>query len=309
MKIVTKLRLPSCSRFRPILFAFILILIAGEQCLAQQPSVSAGELVRQTVQREVKNSNDLAKFMFVDRKQSARNSQTKLMVETREAMAGIVVAVDDRPLNPQERDAERARLRRYVADPEELRRKQKQERDTSERIDRIVKALPDAFLYEYAGTEMGRAGVGNPGDQLVRVKFQPNPNYVPPTHVEQVLTGMQGIIMIDSKQQRIAQIDGTLQKEVSFGWGILGHLDRGGHFLVEQGDLGNDKWEITRMDLNFTGKVLLFKTIAIQTIEVFSDFRPVPSDLSFAQGVDLLEKEQVKWPVNAPTQAESHPTQ
>lgn len=271
--------------------------------------MSAGELVRQTVQHEVKNSNDPAKYMFLDRKQSVRNSQTKLMVETREAMAGIVVAVDDRPLNAQERDAERARLQRFIADPEELRRKQKQEHDTAERIDRIVKALPDAFLYEYAGTEMGRAGLGNPGDQLVRVQFRPNPNYVPPTHVEQVLTGMQGIIMIDPQKQRIAQIDGTLQKEVSFGWGILGHLDRGGHFLVEQGDMGNNNWEITRMVLTFTGKVLLFKALSIQTVETFSDFRPVPSNLSFAQGVDLLEKEETKWSVNAQSAAGNHQTQ
>jgi hypothetical protein len=285
------------------------MLIAGVSSPAENSSVSAGELVRQTVQHEVKNSNDLAKYMFVDRKQSVRNSQTKLMVETREAMAGIVVAVDDRPLNAQEREAERARLQRFIADPEELHRKQKQEHETTERIDRIVKALPDAFLYEYAGTEMGRAGLGNPGDELVRVKFRPNPNYVPPTRVEQVLTGMQGIIMIDAQKQRIAQIDGTLQKEVSFGWGILGHLDRGGHFLVEQGDTGDNHWEITRMELTFTGKVLLFKAISIHTIETFSDFRPVPSNLSFAQGVDLLEKEQTKWSVNSQPPPGNHQTQ
>ena len=33
---------------------------------------------------------------------------------------------------------------------------------------------------------------------------------------------MQGHILIDAKLNRIALIDGTLQKDVSFGWGILG---------------------------------------------------------------------------------------
>jgi len=183
-------------------------------------------------------------------------------------------------------------VRRFVQDPAELRRKQKQEQENADRIFRIVKALPDAFLYEYDGTETGKAGVGCSGDELVRLKFRPNPGYDPPSRVEQVLTGMQGVLLIDSQKERIAQIDGILTKEVNFGWGILGHLDRGGHFLVEQGDVGNNHWEISRMGLKFTGKVLFFKTINIQSTELFSNFRPVPSNLTFAQGVDLLENER-----------------
>ena len=34
---------------------------------------------------------------------------------------------------------------------------------------------------------------------------------------------------------------------MGFGWGFLGHLDRGGHFLVEQGEVVNGHWEVTRM--------------------------------------------------------------
>ena len=282
-------------RERAVRAAWSLTLLLGYANAAETPPLPASELVRQTVQNEIKANQDVKKYMFLDRKQNLRNSQTKLMVETRDAMAGMIVANDDHPLSAEECDAERARLRRFVTDPEELRRKQRQERDTTDRIDRIMKALPDAFLYEYAGTEAGRSGMGNAGDELLKLKFRPNPKYDSPSHVEQVLSGMQGILLIDGQKQRIARIDGTLFRQVSFGWGILGHLDPGGHFLVEQGDVGDDHWEITRMDLNFTGKVLLFKSISVRTIETFRDFRRVSSELTFAQGVDLLEKEQIKW--------------
>ena len=40
---------------------------------------------------------------------------------------------------------------------------------------RIVKALPDAFRYEYAGLENGDSELGKVGDKLVRLKFSPNP--------------------------------------------------------------------------------------------------------------------------------------
>jgi hypothetical protein len=257
----------------------------------QTPAQSPIDLVRKTVQNELKANNGHAKFMFRDRKQTPKGSQTKLMVETKDAVAGLVVANDGIPLNAEQRKAEYARVQRFIDDPDELKKKQKQEKDDSERVNRIMRALPDAFLYEEAGTQAGTQGVGKPGDPLVRLNFRPNPKYDPPSHVEQVLTGMQGYLLIDSKRDRIAKIDGTLKKEVGFGWGILGHLDRGGHFLVEQGDVGDDHWEITRMDLSFTGKILIFKSLKIQSEEVSSDFRSVPSNLSFAQGIELLKKQ------------------
>jgi len=46
------------------------------------------------------------------------------------------------------------------------------------------------------------------------------------------------------------------------------------------------------MDLAFTGKLLLFKSLNFKSTEVYSDFHPVPADLSFAQGVELLKKQQ-----------------
>ena len=163
-----------------------------------------------------------------------------------------------------------------------------------------MQALPDAFLYEKDGEQVGKPGVGKEGDELVRLKFRPNPKYDPPTHTEQVLTGMQGYMLIDENKSRLAEIDGTLYKDVGFGWGILGHLDKGGRFVVRQGEVAPNHWDVTQMRLDFTGKVLLFKSLSIKSNEVYSDFRPVPANLTFAQGVELLRKQEE-------TIAENHP--
>jgi hypothetical protein len=82
--------------------------------------------------------------------------------------------------------------------------------------------------------------------------------------------------------------------ELCFGWGSLGHLDNGGHFLVEQRDVGDGSWDVSRMTLSFNGRILLFKSIAVKSDEVFSDFRRVPAETTFAQGVELLKLEQAK---------------
>ncbi len=239
----------------------------------------------------MKSTDQGPKYMFREHKQTAAGSQTRLLVQTRDAMVGMMIAHDGHPLSQAERQGEYGRIQHFIDDPAELDRKRRKEKEDADRVRSILKALPDAFLYEYEGTETGTPEVGKPGETLVRLKFHPNPKYEPPTHVEQVLTGMQGVLLIDPREQHIARIDGTLFQEVGFGWGILGHLDRGGHFRVDQVDVGGDNWSISRMDLAFTGKILLFKSLNIKSTEIYSDFRPVPSDLTFAQGAQLLRKQ------------------
>jgi hypothetical protein len=262
-------------------------------------SVSPIELVRATVANEVAASNNSSiKHMFRDRKSGPQGSQTRIFVETRQALAGMTIAYNDKPLTPEQLQAEVGRLAGIADNPEQLARRQRQQKEDADRTLRIVKALPDAFLYANDGTETGTATLGKPGEQLLRLKFWPNPDYHPPSHVEDVLIGMQGFLLIDAVERRIAKIDGTLSREVSFGWGILGHLDKGGHFLVEQRDVGDESWEVSGMSLNFAGRILLFKSLSIKSDEVFSDFRRVPNDTTFAQGVEMLKAEEAKLAEN-----------
>jgi hypothetical protein len=267
----------------------------GAQPSPTQGLPPAGELVRATVAKEVSAANDnSAKYMFRACKKTPQGSQTRLYVETREAMAGMTVAYNDKPLNPQQVHDEEGRLAGLTSNPELLKRKQRQEKEEADHTLRIVKALPDAFLYEYVGSEAGTSSLGRESKPLVRLKFRPNPQYHSPSHVEDVLTGMEGFLLIDAEAQRIARIDGTLFRDVTFGWGILGHLDKGGHFLVEQEDVGEGSWQISRMGLDFTGKILLFKRIAMKSEEMFSNFKRVPADTTFAQGVEMLKAERNK---------------
>jgi hypothetical protein len=274
-------------------WAIAAICLSSLAQAGQTPALPPGELVRATVQNEVNASiTPTSHHMFTSLKETARGSQTKLYCETKDAMAGMAVAYDGNPLTTQQRQAEEARLEQLMNSPEELAKKRQREKEDTERVTRIVRAMPDAFLYEYAGTEPGKPGLGKEGDELIRLNFRPNPKYEPPSRVEQVLSGMQGVLLIDANRRRIARIDGTLFKDVGFGWGILGHLDKGGHFLVEQGDVGDGTWDMRRIGLAFTGKILIFKHLDIKSTETYSDFRSVSTGLTFAQGVELLKKQE-----------------
>ena len=271
--------------------------------------MSAGELVRVVVANEVAAANNTTtKHMFHSRKQTPKGSQTRLYVETNDAMAGMLIAINDQPLTPQQQEGETNHLAWLMNTSDQLRKKRAQEKKDADQTLRIVKALPDAFRYVYADTVNTAPGASGAFARLVRVNFTPNPDYSPPSHVEQVLQGMEGFLLIDPDRRRIARIDGTLFKDVTFLWGILGHLDKGGHFRVQQGDLGDGTWDITEMDLNITGKILFFKTISMVSDEVFSDFRRVPENLTFAQGVEMLKVEQEKLAhATAPSEARKTP--
>jgi hypothetical protein len=219
-------------------------------------------------------------------------------------MAGMTIAYNDQPLNPQQQKAEQDHLAWLANNPEQLRKKRAREKTDEERTLRILRALPNAFLYEYDGTETGEAAVGKAGDPLTKLKFTPNPSYSPPSRVEQVLQGLKGYLLIDAAAHRLARIEGTLFRDVTFGWGIIGHLDKGGYFRVQQADVGDGSWEITSMKLKVTGKILLFRGLNITTDDVFSDFRAVPPDLTFAKAVNLLKTEQQKLVHEAESKAE-----
>ena len=278
----------------------VFALNGGQSVAPEAP----GERVRRAVANEVADAhNSSVKHLFRSRKQGPHGSQTKLYVQTTEAMAGMLIAVDDKPVSPQQIEGDTARLEHLINDPDDLRKKQKQEREDTERTLRIVKALPDAFVYEYDGEEPSQPGVGKAGDQLVRLKFRPNPHYSPPSRVEQVLTGMEGSLLIDKGALRLAKIEARLFRDVTFGWGILGHLDRGGTFTVWQADVGDGSWELTHLQLSMTGKVMLVKNISFKLDEVLSDFRRVPSDLTFAKGVELLKTEVARMQNTGPDNA------
>jgi hypothetical protein len=114
---------------------------------------------------------------------------------------------------------------------------------------------------------------------------------------------MVGYMLIDKSKHRVAKIDATLEKDVGFGWGILGRLDKGRRFVVQQGTVDTGVWQVTRMDLDLTGRILLFKKLVVKSTQTFSDFHEAPANLTFAQGVELLKKQTQERAENRPQSA------
>ncbi|MFZ3266185.1 MAG: hypothetical protein WA172_19420 [Terriglobales bacterium] len=113
-------------------------------------------------------------------------------------------------------------------------------------------------------------------------------NFDPPSRELRVLQGMAGTMLVDARLDRLVRVEAQLVRDVEFGWRILGRLYRGGTFRLEQQDVGSGRWEITILALHFTGKILLFKSIDIDSVRKAADFRRMPDTLTLEQGLALL---------------------
>jgi hypothetical protein len=101
---------------------------------------------------------------------------------------------------------------------------------------------------------------------------------------------MAGELWIDQEQARMVRLDAHLIADVDFGWGVLGRLYKGGSILVEQADVGLHHWETTHMQLNLTGKALMFKSLSFKTQEDESNFHPVPKNIGYRDAIRMLEQ-------------------
>ncbi len=274
------------KHLRRAIATVVVLLLASPAAIAQQqPDIDAQELVRRAAKNEIRANNIHQYFMYRDHTEYKNHSITKEVLETPKGGLSSTIAINGQPLTPDQRAKDNQKLEKFANDPEARRKREQSSKEDDQRDELMLTSLPDAFLYTYAGTQPGANG-----DELVHLTFKPNPNFNPPNHETRVYQGMQGDMLIDRKEMRIAKIDGTLFKDVEFGWGILGRLYKGGKFIIEQRDVGGGRWETTRETLEFYGKILMIKPLTIWSTETATDFRPVPSNLTVAQALELLHK-------------------
>jgi len=251
----------------------------------QKLDIDPLELVRRASKNAIKASSAEYYCIFKDTTEYKDHSITKEIVRTPQGGLSSTLLINGHPLTAEERRKDDEKLQKFANNPDARRKRREANASDDQRSELMLSSLPDAFLYTYAGTDHGAKG-----EELVHLNFRPNPGFNPPNHESMVYLGMQGDMIIDRKALRIAKIDGTLFKDVDFGWGILGRLDKGGKFIIVQQDVGKGDWEEIQETLQFNGKILLVKSLTIWSTETMTDFHPVPSDLTTAQALDLLHK-------------------
>ena len=237
-------------------------------------------LVREVIRNELEaQTRDQSLWCYREQHQEdGKPDKTLQVCQTKDGDLERLVALNGRELNSLQVQSEEERIQKLVTHPEQLRAKQKKEREDGEQARSLLATLPDAFLFQ-CERESGN---------LVSLRFRPNPVFRPSSRSTQVFHHMEGTLVVDAEQKRLVEINGHLTSEVKFFGGLLGHLEKDGTFCVKQQDVGEGHWDLRSMSVQMSGKALFFKTITVLETKSLTDYRPLPRNATLQQAADFL---------------------
>ena len=247
---------------------------------AASPVTNANELVRDIIRHEIQaEANDTALWCYHD--VTDRHGEQVLLgyCQTKYGTLDRLLAVNGRPLAPSRQEAEDRRIQRLISSSRAARELQEKQASDAREERKFLSLFPDAFRYQ----EEGQQG------ELMKLSFAPNPAFRPPDSEAQVLHHLEGIMVLDTRQKRLASINGHLMTRVKFWGGFLGHLDQGGTFSVVSQEVVPGDWELKSLDVEMRGKALFFKDLTIHQRGTYSDYRPVPPQTTLAQAAEMLK--------------------
>ncbi len=205
---------------------------------------------------------------------------TEEVVEVPEGKLRYLLSEDGKPLSPEKKRSELSRLQSIAEDPQAFIRRERAQKDEEQRAQQILNLLPRAFLFQECGIQQG----------WEQINYRPNPSYVPQSYEERILHEMTGTILIDPDSYRLHMLEGTLSKDVSFGYGLLATLHAGSSFSIVRSPILPGAWKNTKIDVHMDGHVILFKTISRQQDAQHKDFKLLPSTLTIPQAIALMTR-------------------
>lgn len=237
-------------------------------------------LVKNTVWNELQaRKHPAGYFEYRETDEDSGEFTVSTEIETPEGVVARETEEDGHPLTDDERDRNVDHLEKLVRSPKMQGQLLESQQEETERRMGLLKDFPSAFLFQFEGVEP---------DGVVRLKFRPNPKFRPSSREDLALRGMAGTLWIDPQSQRLVRIDGTLTRDVTLGWGVVVRLNRGGHFVMKQAEVGKGCWRTTLLAVDLTGRIFLIKSLQVHMKQTSEAFRRVASNLSVPQAVAML---------------------
>jgi hypothetical protein len=241
----------------------------------------ANQLVRDAIQHQIEaDAADHTHWRYHIHREDEKGSQDRDVIDTKDGQIARTLLINGQPLTPEQRSADELRMKKLVDDPSERAKRDKRAKEDESKAAQMFKAIPDAFVFKYEGAEGGQ----------VRLSFFPNPHYDAPTRELQVFRSMSGKMWIDRAGLRMTRLDGSLFEDVTFGWGLLGRLNKGGTFSVSQSRVADDHWEIVSLDVRMSGHAVVFKTINVKQLQRITGFHRISDNMTISEAYQLLEK-------------------
>lgn len=267
------------------------VLIAVAVPLCAQPPESASqtaaqlepprELVRDVIYNELHDREHDSHWEYRSTCSSPAANLVREQVETTNGPVFHVIEHDGSPLDEDQRRREDQRLAEYIHNPAQVAHVERAHEEDETRLASVMELLPQAFLFTY---EPGST------DNTARLAFRPDPSFVPSGYEARIVHALTGTLTIDTRLKRMIEMRGVLAERVDFGYGVLGHVEKGGSFEIHRRQVSTLHWKTDMVSVHIQGKVLMLKTVSKDEVEERSDFQPVPQDTTLAEAEQMLNE-------------------
>jgi hypothetical protein len=237
--------------------------------LVPQIHAQGNLILQQRIATLVANEREAAKqkppFLYTSIERSDRTRGrvwTERVAEIPQGKLRYLIAEDGKVLSADRQKTEIARLKAIANNPEEFIRHEQARKNDEQHAQQMLELLPRAFLFDSPGKD----------GPWLRINYHPNPAYIPQTFEERALYEMSGTMLVDERMMRLHDLEGSLNVDVTFGYGLIATIRRGTSFATTRDAVASNIWKITSIDTRLDGRALFFKTIGRQQHSIHRDF-------------------------------------
>ena len=171
---------------------------------------------------------------------------------------------------------------------QDLAKFERRRRERAELLDEAFKA----FHFTWAGQETRN------GRTLAKFIMEPDPKYKPATRLSAMFEHIHCVVWIDESLAQMARIEADISSDITFGGGIIGKINHGGHFVLEQTEVSPGIWLPTLYTYDMDGRKFLFNFTTHERTEVTEYRRVGPPSQSIEIIRDELNKLMARKPTN-----------
>jgi hypothetical protein len=178
------------------------------------PDNAAAQLLQKAVSREIAVSKQHeGMWMYESKTTTGKSPSTKEVIETNQGNVFETVSQNGKPFTKQQKDNEDRRLQRLISDSGEQQKLTPKKKHDTKKAQEFMAILPRALKVKYNERYA----------DVVQLDVEPNPGFHPTSREERVVYAMAGTVWVNTKESRLAEIDGHLIKRVDFGAGYWGN--------------------------------------------------------------------------------------
>lgn len=258
--------------------ALILVLFLAGQLLPAAAQDSPRQLAERVIANQRRDRRALYDYERVERRiryqdHTVISNKTYRVVPTGTGHLSLLLKNEDHPVSL---DNYRKELRSWQDvlhhaihpdDPREVHSKKVQHRRDKKRLE-LYDAIGRAFHFTWLGEKVVK------GRTLVHLALNPDPSYQPTSHETEMLRHVHASVWVDEQAAQLVSGRAEITSAVTTGAGIIGKIDRGGWYELEQERVAPGIWLPTRTEFSIHGRMLLF-TFAEHKLHITSHYRYV----------------------------------